>query len=429
MENTRIDTNQENISSQKNNNISNKTLFIVVIVSVLFSSVFGALFGFLVSSGSLYDVAGFTKLGGEQSKGQGQVIVEPPKTFVDEEETIIQVVENTTPAVVSIVVTKDVPIFRDFFGSPFDFFFDPFGDQFNRRTPEQNGTEKQKIGGGTGFFISDDGMIVTNKHVVADEDAEYTVFTQDGTEYEAYVMARDPLRDIAVIKIEGSDFPMLELGSSDDLRVGQTVIAIGNSLGEFSNSVSRGIVSGLQRDVVAGSNFGRTEKLTDIIQTDAAINPGNSGGPLLDIHGRVIGVNTAVAQGAENVGFALPINPIKNTLEQVRTEGKITIPYIGVRYIMLNEAIAEENNLDFEHGALIIRGQSITELAVVPGSPADKAGLVENDIILEINNEKIDGDNQLSQVLSKYSVGETLKLKVWHKGDEKEIAVTLEERK
>jgi S1-C subfamily serine protease len=427
-----VDMRSDNTSkppAKKTPSLTTGTLFVVVIIAVIFSSLFGAIFGFLAASVDKRDVMSLLEknkipLAFDQKEKNTVSIVEPPKTFMDEEETIIQVVENATEAVVSIVVTKDVPIFRNFYGSPFDFFFDPFGG----REPEQNGTQRQEVGGGTGFFISQDGMIVTNKHVVAEEDAQYTVITQDGTEYEAYVMARDPMRDIAVIKIEGENFPMLELGNSDDIKVGQTVIAIGNSLGEFSNSVSRGIVSGLQRDVVAGSSFGRSERLTNIIQTDAAINPGNSGGPLLDIHGRVVGVNTAVARGAENVGFALPINPIKNTLEQVRTEGKISVPYIGVRYLIINEAIARENNLDFEHGALVIRGQNITDLAVVPGSPADKAGIVENDIILEIEGEKIDEDNQLSQAINQYSVGETITMKVWHKGEEKEVALTLEER-
>jgi len=193
--------------------------------------------------------------------------------------------------------------------------------------------------------------------------------------------------------------------------------------------VTSGIISGLKRNVFAGSQLGMREELTDIIQTDAAINPGNSGGPLFDISGDVIGINVAMAQGAENIGFALPINGVKRIIEQVRTTGKISVPYIGVRYVILNDVIQKENNLPYNYGALILRGQTMTDFAVIPGSPADKAGLTENDVILEINGTKIDETHLLGTVINQYNVGDELTLKIWHKGDMKDVKVTLKERK
>jgi serine protease Do len=271
-------------------------------------------------------------------------------------------------------------------------------------------------------------MIITNKHVVSDLNAEYTVITNDGKEYSARVLARDVNKDIAIIKIDGENFPTLPLGDSDALRIGQTVIAIGNSLGEFSNSVSKGIISGLRRNITAGSGFGESEKLSDIIQTDAAINSGNSGGPLLDISGNVIGVNVAMAQGAENIAFSIPVNQIKKIVDQVKSTGKISTPFLGVRSITVNKQIQSENNLSFDYGALIARGEKITDFAVLPGSPADKAGFVENDIILEINGTKIDEKNSLTDIISGFNVGDTIKVKIWHKGETKNIQVKLEER-
>ena len=352
---------------------------------------------------------------------------------VAEDTVTTGLVEKNASGVVSIVITKDVPQARNFFSNPFGntmpFFLNPFGTPGNGRQSEGDSkTERQQIGSGSGFFVSPDGLIVTNKHVVSDLKADYTVIVSGGQEYPATVLARDPSNDIAILKIAGTDFPALTLGDSDRIKVGQTVIAIGNPLGEFAGSVTRGIVSGLKRNVSAGSGFGGEERLTDIIQTDAAINPGNSGGPLFSLEGSVIGVNVAMAQGAENIGFALPINQVKRIAEQVKQTGKISIPYIGVRYVLLDETIRQENNLPYKYGALILRGQKMTDFAVIPGSPADKAGLAENDIILEINGEKIDEDHPLGNVIGQYDVGEEITLKVWRKGDIKDVKLQLEER-
>jgi serine protease Do len=243
------------------------------------------------------------------------------------------------------------------------------------------------------------------------------------------VLARDPSNDIALLRIEGSGFTALPFGDSGALQVGETVLAVGNPLGEFANSVSRGIISGLKRTLTAGSGRGDMEQLLGIIQTDAAINPGNSGGPLLNISGEVIGINVAMAQGAENIGFAIPINQVKKVIDQVKTTGKISTAYLGVRYVPIDEQLKKDADLPFDSGVLVARGETIRDFAVMPGSPADKAGIMENDILLEINGAKIDADHSLVSLLSQYSPNDEVTLKVWHKGDTKDVKVVLGERK
>lgn len=336
-----------------------------------------------------------------------------------EDKTLTELVNRNSPGVVSIVVKKSLTQVQ----SGFPFFFVAPAPQ------TQNPSEPQKIGSGSGFFATTDGIIVTNKHVVADEDAEYFVYRAgDETEYKAEVIARDPVNDIAFLKIEGHDFPALSLGDSDQLQVGETAIAIGNSLGEFANSVSRGIISGKQRSLTAGSQFGETEVLSDVIQTDAAINPGNSGGPLFNLHGEVIGVNVAVAQGAENIGFALPINQVKIRLEQVQKTGKIEVPYLGIRYVIVNEALKKELQLPNSYGALVLRGRNITDFAVIPGSPAAKAGIVEGDVILTIDGQKITSESTIAEVLIRHQVGDRIEMTYWHAGEEKSTSLVLEKR-
>lgn len=335
---------------------------------------------------------------------------------IEEESAIIDVAQNASDSVVSIVITKDVPVYEEYFNE------NPF---FPERI--QNGTQEQKVGAGTGFIVSSSGLIITNKHVVSDEDASYTVFFNNGDKYEASVLARDTLLDIAFIKIDASNLQPLSLGSSADLKVGQRVIAIGNSLGEFSNTVSSGIISGLKRDIIASDSTGVNEELlNNVLQTDASINPGNSGGPLLDIKGNVIGVNVAVATDAENIGFAIPIDTVKDLLERLNSEGTIERPVLGVRYIPIDESIQKANSLDVSYGALIAKGQSSTQIAVIPGSPADKAGLLENDIILEVDGVKVDSENTLQMLIQERRFGDRVTLKILTKGKEKTIEVVLE---
>ncbi|KKT89902.1 MAG: Protease Do [Candidatus Moranbacteria bacterium GW2011_GWC2_45_10] len=404
----------ENAVEKNRKSLPAKTVLAVIGI-IFLASFFGAVFGFMAGGmANIFDSGSF--LGKLKNFGTGEKIINT-QSIIIEDSAVIEVVKQASPAVVSIAITKEVPNLRN---------FDFFGFEF---LPDGDSTQRQQIGGGSGFFVSADGMIATNKHVVEDVNAEYTVITNDEKEYPARVLARDPVHDIAIIKIEGEGFPVLPLGDSGSIQIGQTVIAIGNSLGEFSNTVSRGIISGLGRTVIAGTDFGtQTERLTDIIQTDAAINPGNSGGPLIDVKGEIVGMNVAMARGAQNIGFALPINQVKRVTDQVKQTGRISVPFLGVRYIPLSRELQLNNDLPFDYGVLIQRGSSLSELAVIPGSPADKAGLMENDIILEINNRKIDDNNQMGDIISEQRVGDTVTLKIWSKGAEKQIQVVLEER-
>ena len=400
---------------------------VFLVISIIVISAFcGAVFGFMAGGLSQKIIPAlsskFPKLFPEKNSLPTQ------QKVLQEDSAIIDVVEKSAPAVVSIVISKDISTAQNYFFDPFGFFSQ--GTDPNQGSAPATGNQKQKIGGGSGFLITTDGMIVTNKHVVEDTAASYTVITNDGKEYDAQVLARDPVNDIAVIKISGENFPTLNFGDSDNLKIGQSVIAIGNSLGEFSNTVSRGIVSGLKRNLTAsGGALGSEENLTNIIQTDAAINPGNSGGPLLDIFGNVIGINVAMAQGAQNVGFALPANQIKKVVDQVKTTGKITVPYLGVRYIPIDDQIQKENSLPYNYGVLVARGEKVTDFAVMPGSPADKAGITENTVILEFDGIKLDTKNTLTDLIAKKNVGDEITLKIWQKGAEKEIKIKLEERK
>lgn len=354
------------------------------------------------------------------------------KPVVDYEKAVVEAVKKSSPAVVAITISKNVPIiencplnpfpdlppeFQQFFGNDFPGFSAPC---------DTGKTKLQEVGGGSGFIISSNGLILTNKHVVSDKQASYTVFTNDGKKYVAKVLARDPSQDLAVIKIDAKDLPMVELGDSSDLELGQTAIAIGNALGEFRNTVSVGVISGLSRTVTAsGSNFG-TETIQGVIQTDAAINPGNSGGPLLNLRGQVIGINTAVAFGAQNVGFAIPINRAKRDIDSVKSSGEIQTPYLGVRYLLITPELVKKQNLPVDYGALV-RGSNDGP-AVIPGSPAAKAGLLAEDIILEINGKKIDQDHPLSPYISEMNVGDTISLKINRDKQELILKAILEKR-
>jgi serine protease Do len=248
----------------------------------------------------------------------------------------------------------------------------------------------------------------------------------DNTEYKnAKVIATDPNNDIAFLKIEAKNLTPAELGDSDKVEVGQSVVAIGNALGQFQNTVTTGVISGKSRPITASGSNGSSEALTNLFQTDAAINPGNSGGPLVDIEGKVIGINTAVAGNAEGIGFAIPINDAKNVLSSVLKTGKIVRPYIGVRYISLNEEIAKANNLSSNTGALIYG--SGNQLAIIPGGPADKAGLQEGDIILKIDGKEINETNPISSVIGKKKPGEKVEVIYLRDGKQAKANLTLAE--
>ena len=357
------------------------------------------------------------------------------KVTVEEESASTDVVKQVSPSVVSIIITKDLSKIYSMTGpQPFDDFFNQFGFPFNfffNEQPQQPAPEgKQEVGGGTGFVINQQsGLILTNRHVVTDTEAEYTVLTNEGQRYEATVVARDAVNDMALVQIQDKNLPAVRLGDSDSVQIGQTVIAIGNALGEYRNTVTKGVISGIGRNVVAGDNRGSSEQLEGVFQTDAAINPGNSGGPLVNLQGEVIGMNTAINSQGQLIGFAIPVNEAKRMIDSYNKYGRIVRPYLGIRYVLVTPELAKANKLEVDYGALLIKGQTATDLAVVPGSPADKAGLPENDIILEVDGQKIDQEHSLVKALTKYQPGQTVKLKVYSKGATKDITVTLEEFK
>lgn len=351
----------------------------------------------------------------EPSVIERETIIEKEQVYLPQttqEEAIIRAVNEVSEAVVSILITEHVE----------QYYFSPFED-----VPLQRRVEEREVGGGSGFIISQDGMILTNKHVVLRDDVDYTALTNDGRSFPAKVLARDPAQDLAVIKIEAEKpLSTVKLGDSDILQIGQTVIAIGNVLGEFQNSVSVGVISGLGRNITAVGG-GMVQVLEDIIQTDAAINRGNSGGPLLNLKGEVIGINTAMAVGGENIGFAIPVNKVKKSIEQVKTLGRIVYPFLGVRYVLVNQAIQQENNLPVNYGAWVQRSVQ-GDPAVFPDSAAEKAGLQEGDIVLEFNREKITVENTLAKIIVKYNPGNRVVLKVLRNNREMNIEVTLGER-
>lgn len=319
---------------------------------------------------------------------------------LNEQNATIEIAKKVGPSVVSITTSATA---QDIFG----------------RTQAQQGA-------GTGIIISKDGLILTNKHVV-EGGSSFEVVTSDGKSYkDVKLIAKDPVNDIAFLKVSGvSDFAPAEIGDSSKMQVGSFVVAIGNALGQYQNTVTTGVISGKSRPITA-TDGGGSESLQNLFQTDAAINPGNSGGPLVNIDGQVIGINTAVAgQGSQNIGFAIPINEAIKDIETVTKSGKISRAYIGVRYTAINAEIAQANNLSVDYGAYISTSQSGG--GVVEGSPADKAGLKNGDIILKVNDQKIDDNNSLTSLVGQRSPGDKVKLTVYRDGKEQSIEVILAE--
>jgi len=337
--------------------------------------------------------------------------------------SIVEIAKRTCPAVITIVVSKDLPRVEGF-------YMFPFGgkDYMMPKLDQMGASEKTQVGGGSGFIVSKDGYILTSNHVVADTTADYTIILEPKIKYPAKILARNPINDVAVLKIEAKDLPCLELADSNKIEIGEEVVAIGNALGEFHDTLSAGIVSGLSRYITAISGLTQqAENLRGLIQTDAAINPGNSGGPLVNKQGKVIGVNTAMVMGAQNIGFAIPINYAKKDLKEVKKFGKIIVPFLGVKYILISKEMAETNKLPVEDGALVVR-ETLGESPVIKDSPAEKAGVKEFDIILECNNEKITLKNPLAHILEKCKVGGKIPLKILREGKEIVLEAVLEEK-
>ena len=352
------------------------------------------------------------------------------------EETIISVVQKTIPAVVSIVVGKDLEALE---AEGFPFYGElplgaPSEEDIVENLPKTD-SGKIRTGGGSGFVVDPAGYILTNKHVVLDPDAEYTIITPDEEKYLATVLARDPINDVAILKIDPSTgsglapdvLATITLGDSSKILLGQSVIAVGNALGEFKNTVSTGIVSGLSRFITAITDMeGHAERLRGLIQTDAAINPGNSGGPLVNLKAEVIGINSAIVFGAQNIGFAIPINKAKKDFEDVKRFGRLKKPFLGVRYLLVNRDLQRRYRLPTPAGALVLAeggGQ-----AVVAGSAAAQAGVRERDIILAINDTPITETNSIEDVIESCRIGERVRLTVRRGDREREFEAALGER-
>jgi serine protease Do len=335
-----------------------------------------------------------------------------------EHSPVVDIVKKVSPAVVSIAITRDLPKVEGFYTMPMG------GRNFIVPKFKKGEKEEVKVGGGSGFIVSKDGIVLTNSHVVQDPKADYTAFLdhEHDTKHPMRVIARDPIHDIAICKMEkssvSSELPHLELGNSSDVALGEYVIA-----------VSLGIVSGLSRFIQAQGDMQarQTERLRGLIQTDAAINPGNSGGPLINMDGKVVGINTAVVFGAQSIGFSIPVNQAKADLEEVKKHGRIRLPFLGVRYIILDKNVQEQNKLPVDHGALIMR-ETLGEAAVAPGSAAADAGLEEFDIILEADGKQITPETTLQDIIQEHAIGDTVKMKVLREGKERELKVELEEK-
>jgi S1-C subfamily serine protease len=339
-----------------------------------------------------------------------------------------QVVKKVLPGVVSITVSKLLPVFESPFGANQQSETLPPGYQLPPFMVPK-GKKKIKVGGGSGFIVDPSGIILTNRHVVADPHAEYVVIINEEKKCPATIIAKDPVNDIAILKIEEKNLPVIKLGKSSNLELGQTAIAIGNALGNFLNTVSVGVVSGLSREITAGDVVTKKmTKLRGLIQTDAAINPGNSGGPLVDMEGKAIGINTAMVFMAENIGFALPIDNAKKALDDLKKYGRIRHPFLGLRYILLDKELQEKFRLPIDHGALVVSEPVPDGIAVVPNGAADKAGVKEGDIILEIQNEKVCSKKPLEDILQKYKIGETVSIKFFRKGETIVSQAVLNER-
>ncbi|OGZ43325.1 MAG: hypothetical protein A2928_03385 [Candidatus Taylorbacteria bacterium RIFCSPLOWO2_01_FULL_45_15b] len=348
------------------------------------------------------------------------------------EEQIVQAVKKIMPAVVSITAAKDWEVLQEAARK-----LAPLGFPSPEEMPAMEGPMpegipltddgKVRLGGGSGFLVDKSGIILTNRHVVADPEAEYTVILDNELSFPLTVVANDPIHDVAILKVnmEGRALPDLSVASlaeEKSLELGQTVIAIGNALGEFKNSVSTGVISGLSRLISAITDMsGKQERLRGLIQTDAAINPGNSGGPLIDLDGNVIGINVAIVYGAQNIGFAIPIKKAVRDLADIKEHGRIRRPFLGVRYVLLNKRIADRFQLSVSHGAYILKEGIPGDHAVIPGSAADKAGLKEGDIILTCNKKRITEKETLEDMLEGLTVGDEVRFGILAGGIRRKI--------
>lgn len=363
---------------------SNRTVQIIIAAAILVLICFAAGFGGSLLSSTFNNNTAVTPRSQVQDGNQ---------LATQEEEDIAAVAEKVGPSVVSIIT--EVP-----------------------------GTRYQSAGqsAGTGIIVGSDGYILTNKHVI-DGASTIQVSLSDGTIYEnVELLGTDPLNDVAFLKIkDAKNLPAAQLGDSTSVKIGQKVVAIGNSLGQYDNTVTSGIISGVGRPVSAQSGS-QVENLTDLIQTDAAINPGNSGGPLLNMKGQVIGINTAVAADAQGIGFSIPINATKGILKGVLAGGKVERAYMGVNYITIDSEVAKQYDLPVKKGAYVYKENGT---AVVSGSPAAKAGIKDKDIITKVGDIEVGSQGGVASLVAEYAPGDTIQLTILRDGKTIVLKTTL----
>ncbi len=401
-----------NMSNLKLPTNSRMRFAVVVLVLILVSLGTGFLGGFLESNGNQI-VLGDTSLG-----GQKQIVT-------SDSQLITEIAKTVGPSVVSVNVAVNTS------GSSTNSNTGGFG-LFGFSQPEQ---EQQA---GTGIIISSSGIVMTNRHVVPAGTTKVSVTLSNGTELkDVSVIGRtspSSSLDIAFLKInntQGQKLIPATIGNSSQMQVGDEVVAIGNALGQFQNTVTSGIISGYGRSVIAssssgvGSSTGNTEDLTDLFQTDAAINEGNSGGPLVNLNGQVIGINTAIAGNAQNIGFAIPVNDVKGLINQVLKTGSFSVPYLGVRYIPLTADVAKEYGLSVQNGAFIAPSSNSSQPSILPGTPAASAGLKVNDIIIAVNGVKVNQGHSLTSLIGQYTPGTKVTLTIVRSGKTIQVDVTL----
>lgn len=327
-------------------------------------------------------------------------------TYIEDSQ-IIEAINKVDPAVVSIITSDKL-------------------DPKSLEIPL-----KDDIYGGTGFIVDSSGLILTNKHVVLDKKANYKVVLSDGSEYLAKFLSEDPFDDVAVLKIQSEkmDFPVVTLGDSENIKIGEKVVAIGNALALYGNTVTSGIISARGREVEAYNDFGSIQNMSGLLQTDAAINLGNSGGPLVNLDGEVIAMNAAVQESANSIGFAIPIDDLKPIIASVKKNGEIIRPVLGVNFVMLTKSQAHDLDKTLDHGALLVINGGGDRSAIQKNGAADKAGLKDMDVILSVDSVAVTLENPLHKIIRNYNPGDTIKIQVWRNGKLEEFNLTLKSNK
>lgn len=379
--------------------IRNYLLIGVLLVLLLFSALAGAIADRLFVIRPLdYFFPGRSTLGGRTAEITQRVLTE--------ESVVVDVAEMVADSVVTVSIEQERRVV--------DPFMDPFGFFGGQGQGGRTETIEQDIGSG---FVVEGGLVVTNKHVVSQPNAEYTIIDRNNQEHAVTEIFRDPANDLAILQIENNNLPAIELGDSEGLRVGQFVIAIGTALGEFRHTVTTGVISGLGRGIEASGGIGSfVEEIDNVIQTDAAINPGNSGGPLLNSVGQVIGVNTAVSASGENIGFAIPINVVKESVANFEETGRFDRAFLGVSYRNIDRETALLN--DVVAGAYVMQ--------VVEESAAEEAGLQAGDIITKLDGVSVvEEGSSLAELINQKRVGDSLEIEYWSEGEMQTVSVTL----